>query len=474
MKNAILITIDALRADHLSCLGYYRKTTPNLDLLAKNGVLFTNAISVGSETVTSVQSILASNYPLEHFVMSGGIEKFYAALQNSERAIPKSEKAIVLEIYRHGNRIAKVLEDYGYTTAAFHSNPLLSWYYNFGTEFDHFDDFITPNVARKYKIRKKLQKYGKLLNFIRYMYYKIHRTNEAFVGKRAETINKKVISWLKEWLKENKSNFFIWIHYMDVHDPYMPLKEFQSYFRSKPLNNSKIQNLVFKRGSNKLSKSDLEDLIDLYDAEIRYVDHAIKSLLDELSEMGILDDTFVIITADHGEEFGEHGNFGHGYGKLYDEIIHVPLIICNSPYKNVKVDNPVSLVDIAPTILDLLDIPAPRSFQGESLIPVIKGERTPLGAVSESLLKGTFVVAYRTREWKYIFYEGDNRRELYNIESDASEVKNLYGSESEKAREFELKIKEHILKNKTRIKGIVGEKEIIRGKIETLKRIGKI
>jgi len=474
MKNAILITIDTLRADHMSCLGYYRKTTPNLDNLAKNGVLFTNAASVGCETITSIQSLLSSDYALEYFVRSEAFKRF--------DNIPKFDRNTVLEIYKHGTRIAKILKNYGYITAAFHSSPLLSRYYNFGTEFDHLDDFITSSVVRKYKIRRKLQKYKRLFNLARYIYYKIFGVKESFVGKRAETINKKVISWLKEWLKENKSNFFIWIHYMDVHGPYIPPKEFQLYFRSKPLNSSEIQKLLFKRGKNKpeeMSKSDLGDLFDLYDAEIRYIDHEIKSFLDELSEMGILDDTFVIITADHGEEFGEHGNFGHGdfgeqYGKLYDELIHVPLIIYNSPYKNVKVDEPVGLVDVAPTILDLLGIPVPKSFQGRSLVPLIRGEGKSSGAISECLQKGRMVISYRTKEWKYIFNEADNQRELYNIENDPKEMKNLYESEMERAKEFELKIREHIAKQKKRITGLSDERERIKERIEALKRIDKI
>ena len=127
-----------------------------------------------------------------------------------------------------------------------------------------------------------------------------------------------------------------------------------------------------------LSTKEINELINLYDGEIRYVDYSIKSLLEELEEIDALEGTALILTADHGDEFGEHGDFAHHHAKLYEELIHVPLIISNTEYKNIVIDEPVSLLDIFPTILDLVGIHAKErkvEFQGEILIRLINREK---------------------------------------------------------------------------------------------------
>jgi len=470
MKNVIFITIDSLRADHLSCLGYHRKTTPNLDNLAKEGVLFKNAISCGPDTPTSIVPLLTSTYILTYVIINAGLNKSKTRAEEFERI-----GAITSEIYRNRITIAEILKDSGYVTAAFHSNPFLSRHFYFGKGFDYFyDSFSSSGRFRKYAIKSKIEEILKkniqLYNFAKNIYNRMHSNNIPY--ERAEIINKKAISWLKK----HKKQFFVWIHYMDVHFPYKPPKRFQLYFRSKPMNNLEMTRLNYKmiHKPEEISENDMRDIIDLYDGEIRYVDYAIKLLLDELSEMNILNDTFIIITADHGEEFGEHGDFAHHHAKLYDEIIRVPLIISNSEYRNVEIDEPVSLLDVAPTILDLLGIPKNESFQGRSLVPIIRGERKSSGVISEGLQKGKRSISYRTKEWKYIFNEVGAQRELYNIECDPKEKKNLYEKEREKAREFELKIKKHLLKQEKIAKGLTREKEKIKRKVGELKSYGKI
>ena len=469
MKNVILITIDCLRADHLSCLGYHRRTTPNLDMLAKDGVLFTNAISCGSDTLTSMIPMLFSNYGLKYF-MGENLEEIMS------RFPPKFEivRPIILEIYKNGPTMAGILKGYGYSTAAFHSNPLLSRYYNFGKDFNSFYDSFSFEKLRRYAVRRKIAgtlKKMKLYWFTRYAYEMVHSSGVPF--ERAESINQKVVSWLKEYKKQ----FFVWIHYMDVHFPYKPLKEFQ--LGPKPISSREMTSLnsrMFTR-PKEILKEEMGELIDLYDGEIRYTDYAIKSLLDEMSRKGILNDTALIITADHGDEFGEHGDFAHHHGKLYEESIHVPLIIANSEYKNIKIDEPVSLIDIAPTVLHLLDIPASESFQGRSLIPLIECERREKrlpGVISETLRKGKRFVSYRTEEWKYIFNEADAERELYNLREDPGEKRNLRGEEEERVKEFELKITEHRTKQERVIKESPGEEDAIKNRIRSLKRVGRI
>lgn len=480
-KNVILITIDSLRADHLSCLGYHRKTTPNLDNLAKEGILFRNAMSCGADTPTSITPLMASTYVLMDLIRGGGFDKLGTKIEEKpdelSARIKEFEKigAITFEIHRDKTTIAEVLKGCGYNTAAFHSNPFLSSYFNFGKEFDYFyDSFSSIEGFRKHAIQSKiegiLKKNMRLYHFVKSVYNKVLSNNPPY--DRAEMINRRAISWLED----HKNNFFVWIHYMDVHFPYKPLKKFQLYSRSKSMSNLEMSNLndkmIYK--PEEMSEDEIKDLIDLYDGGIRYVDYAIQSLLNELSKMDILDNTLIIITADHGEEFRDHGGFAHG-AKLYDELIRVPLIVYGSAYKHVEVDVPVSHIDISPTILDLLDVPEIESFQGKSLIPLIKEERKSSGVISETLGRGKRNISYRTTEWKYILNEADAQYELYNLRDDPKEKKNLYEKEKEKVREFELKIREHISKQERIKTGLKEEEgEIIKKRIRALKRVGKV
>lgn len=480
-KNVVLITIDSLRASHLSCLGYPLKTSPNLDNLAKEGVLFKNAISCGPDTPTSIAPLLTSSYVLMDLMRNEGFEKF--RIGTEERFDKLSSRnnefetigAITSEIYRNKATISQVLKYYGYNTAAFHSNAFLSRYFKFGKEFDYLYDSFTSlgGSAVKSKMEEILKKNIQLYNFVKSIYNKVHNNNIPY--ERAETINKRAISWLKN----HKTNFFIWIHYMDVHFPYKPPKKFQFYFRSKSISNSDMSNLNNKMIQNdrltkpeEMSEDEIRDIMDLYNGEIRYVDYAIKLLLKELSKMNILSDTLIIITADHGEQFWEHGDFGHG-AKLYDELIRVPLIVYNSMYKNIEIDEPVSLLDVSPTILDILGVPENQNFQGKSLIPIIKGERNSSGVVSEAFGKGKQSIAYRTTERKYIFNGTDAQPEFYDLRSDPNEKKNLYEKDKKVAKEFELKIMEHISKEERIIK-CFNRKEKIKKRIKELKYLGKV
>jgi arylsulfatase A-like enzyme len=452
-KNVILITIDSLRADHLGCFGYSRNTSPNLDNLAKEGILFLQAISNGPGTRQSFQSILTSTYPL----MYGGYEYL-------------SDKRTT---------IAEVLKENRYSTAAFHSNPFLSRFYGYDRGFDMFDDNIGVKGLglndAKQKIIDKLRTYKKLFVIIKSMYY-FFKGGEL-PHATADMINRKAITWMKT----NPDKFFVWLHYMDVHNPFVPpynhLRQFHAHHISRR-GMFKLNNKMFNK-PNKISKDELKTLIDLYDGEIRYLDDAIGSFLNELKETGILDSTIIIVTSDHGEEFKEHGGLGHG-PKLYDVSLHVPLIVYIPEFmdKNAAIKNLVSLLDIPPTILDLIGIQQNENFQGTTLVPIIMGQQKSSGVISEvshgeNSLKidpTKRKISYRTENWKYIHDEENNRRELYDLQSDPNETKNLIAREREKAKEFESVIVDHIsiIESKSGLTFL--EKE----KIKKLKKLRKI
>jgi len=432
-KNVVLITIDSLRADHLSCYGYTRNTSPNLDSLAKKGVLFLQAISNGGGTPEAFPSILASTYPYPY----GNVHVDYR------------------NILKNTVTIADVLKENGYRTAAFHSNPFLSRLYGYDRGFNTFEDNLrgTPTFFKEIinrKIRYILGRNGKLFNFL-------GEIIRSYVASRKPPLRADKINWKAiSWVRSHPYKFFIWLHYMDVHYPYMPPKEYLSKLHLRPISKLemfRLQKKIFSQAD--LSEVELETLINLYDAEIRYVDDNIKLFLDKLEEMSILSNTIIVVTADHGNEFGEHERFG--FWTLYDNVIHVPLII-NGPKigENIVVKDQVSLLHIAPTIIDLSGLQKIENFRGESLLPMVKGEKqTSKAVISVSIHPASIfptkdrIISYRTENWKYIhtiLYDGGNvKRELYDLRSDPGERKNIIEKEAEKAKELESKVLRHIL-----------------------------
>jgi arylsulfatase A-like enzyme len=444
--NLLLITIDALRADHLTCLGYSRKITPNLDDFASTGVLFTQAISTSHMTPTSFVSMLTSTFPL----MNGGW----------------------FDISKRGITLPLVLKAHGYHTGAFLSNPFLSSYYGYHKGFDFFDNSIPESGIG-------MKMLGKLLH--------VPKSQRITPFAKAQELNKKAITWLHD----NRDDFFLWLHYMDVHGPYGLLRNRVSLFRSllsmkvhQALGHSKYRAM---KSNNLLPKWHVNRRIDSYDAHIRYEDKMFGSLFHKLTELDILKDTLVVVTADHGQQFMEHGYYGHRFG-LYDQLIHVPLIIVGPGLKRRIITQQVSLLDLAPTILDIVGIEKPRSFLGDSLLGLMRGSGTELGrlgAISETdvlpaglRLRGDQkrldakrrVISFRTDKWKYIYTEG-GQDELYCLETDPGERENLIDTQPETAAKLRGKIVAHIQFEESKA---LRDDGIIKAKIRKLKDSGKI
>lgn len=482
-KNVLLITIDSLRADHVSCLGYHRETTPAIDNLAQTGFLFTQAIANGSTTPTSFPSLLTSSYP---------------SMYGYQPHLSKSRTTI-----------AEVLRASGHHTAAFHSNPYLSRYYGYDRGFDTFEDFIFSKAGQlalkmttgqiKLKMTKGIDPTTKKHMKLPYLLRGTLAVVREFVNtklellkplptpyERADLISEKAVLWLGQ----HTDNFFLWIHYMDSHFPYQPRPEYLHQLQIKGITKSQIIKLRRQMEKKLLGKSvqisdgDLRKVVDLYDGEIVYTDDAIASLLVELEKVGAYDDTLIIVTADHGDEFNEHGEVGH-WAKLYDELIRVPLIIkWPSSHGGVVIEEQVQLLDIAPTILDFLGIEKPGGFQGTSLIPLMEGKgrrgMDSTGVISETVHnkgrvprdgKGKRLTSYRTEEWKYIIDEETGRGELYNLQDDPQEKKNLVDREPQKAAEFRSRITTHIrMEEKSKEAFITVERGRIREKIKDLRK----
>ncbi len=474
-KNLLLITIDALRLDHLSITGYKKKTTPFIDKVAKKGYFFTNTIVNGPCTPPSFSSIFTSTYPFH---------------QDGYLPLPYNKTTL-----------AEVMRANGYKTVAIHSTPLLSRFYGYDRGFDIFYDgmFSKDDSTLKKSLFSSFLTKGDFLNDFmnwiqsikipkKFLYYFQVAFYTKIVGrKKYYEKAKKLLTMAYKWIKKYKQKaekkpFFLWVHLMEPHDPYFPYNRYLRKIKAKRLSYTEIEYIRdhpeymhILREYNKRQK-----LLNLYDAEIRYLNAMMRKFFRKLKykKRETLKNTLVIITADHGEEFNEHGMYGHN-AQLYDELLKVPLIIVPEPLKKVKKDktrkfpknyskinfrtNLINMLDLAPTILDLLGLPPESSFNGKSFTHLIFSDEKYIddpiedGVFSESYHKNKItrfaknsdprimrIISYRTKKWKYIIDEESKLEELYDLEKDPKEKVNLNKKFPKLIRKFRKKVINHI------------------------------
>jgi arylsulfatase A-like enzyme len=428
--NIILISIDTLRADHLSCYGYKRPTTPQLDRIAAEGILFKNAYSTAVWTPPAHASMLTGLYPSQHGTVN---------FRKLNDKIPT---------------IAQTLRDHGFATAGFVNNPAVGEFVGLDRGFTDFFE-IWEGVTSKYLLIRGIHfLYRKWLGLLGVQDHGAKKTNEL----------------AKEWLAAHAVDerpFFMFLHYIEPHNPidapYPYKKKFVEVNGAAALDMEKIQKVAFNplvcyTDNLKLNESERAYLISLYDGEIAYVDSMVGEVIESLRAMKILDDTMVIITADHGEHFGEHGHYSHT-SSLYQPIVHIPLIIrYPRAYPAAELfEPPVQHVDIFPTLLDLLNIAddSLNNLPGLSLLPrngrlEIRRDRQILAewegkiptfvkrrlsnSTNASYVEGLFTAKMQMileAGEKYIYGE-DGREELYNLSADPGELNNL--ASADKAR----------------------------------------
>jgi arylsulfatase A-like enzyme len=417
--NVLLITIDCLRPDHMSVYGYKRPTTPHLDALANKGVSFTQVISQGPCTEVSFPAMFSSTYP----GMFGGFPRL-----SPQRRL-----------------LAEMLREAGYRTVALGSNPHLSPTYGYDRGFEIFDSNLVPWIqSRQNRLLQHLNRF-----------FNVARGLLPYLP--ASTLTAKAVRFLRR--RPAAGPWFLWLHYMDVHEPYCPPRRHAARFQSTEqpkLSNQAIWKKALSR-PGEISENERQHLIDLYDAEINFVDEQIGQLLTHLQQLDSLDSTLVIVTADHGEEFGEHGQFSHRF-KLYDELLWVPLIMRlplgkvprrwarspdRSPPAGQVVTAQVRLLDLVPTILDLLNVDN-GPFEGTSLLPLVEGrDETPRIAISETQPK-TGLYSIRQAGWKLILNVDTGMVELYNLQEDPREKANCTKTAPLIASNLEAQLRSHL------------------------------
>jgi arylsulfatase A-like enzyme len=384
LKNVILLTIDTLRKDALGCYGG-GNPTPFIDSIQDKCVRFTRAHSPGPYTQAAFPGILTSSYYLEY-----GRQK----MLSEKRAL-----------------ISGVLKKSGIATAAFHSNPYVSGYFGWNRGWDIFYDSMEDEVDDKVPYIK------------------------------AGGINSKVSTWLSSHIggmAEYKS-FFLWVHYMDVHEPYVPERKYINMVDPSIRLDEEEMFRLFKDVVLKRDVSDMgvvELLRKLYCAHVREIDDGVKEFFGILEKSSILKDSAIVITSDHGDEFGEHGGLSHD-GKMYSELVNVPLLIYEPSREKGKVsDLLVSTLDIPPTILYLFGLNPVDAFEGCSLLPLqgypIKGAFGEAVDKHGSHEKGEEkeVHYYCEGDLKIIYCETDDSWELYDLKADPKEVNNIVEASS--------------------------------------------
>jgi len=423
--NILMFACDTLGTAHMGCYGYNRDTCPNIRKLAERGVLFENAYPSDVPTEPSYTALLS------------GLRGITTGVVTHDHAETIPFKAPWLP---------SILSNEEYTTCA------VTTLYNMKKDLTRgFHYLIDPAYRPKKMIDPKAGKRGR-------------RRADAY------EINQLLIPWLKNLRGER---FFLFVHYWDPHTPYLPPDEYKyRWYKGDPTDPShhfledlkkrleekyppEIAQRLFVRARGMLSArvvgadtNDIEWAAAQHDAEITYLDDQIAMLLEAFEELGLLDETLIILFGDHGECIAEHDCFCD-HGNVYEPTIHVPLIMVYPEMlpKNKRVKEFVQLIDVFPTIMDLTGINKPAELEGQSLLPLIYGEKSHIRdfiVCNQGLWQASRAI--RVGEWKFIdvleygFWGPDSGYELYNLSKDPNEENNLIEEEPEIAEELQVKL----------------------------------
>lgn len=406
--NVLLIVLDTLRAGQLSSYGYSRPTTPNLDRLAKDGALFEKAFVTAANTLESHASMFTGRYPFEHRISPS------APLDASFKTL------------------AEYLYERGYQTAAFVANlKNLSVPTGLAQGFETYDDSTLLSEAAQ-------TAYGKLIAAARpRLGYYDHPGR-----KRAEELNQEFLGWLEHGRDPGRP-FFAFLNYFDVHDPYLPPPGYELRFSKRANPGNRINGQLFPKlhvQKQPLSEAEIAEEMAAYDASLVYLDAELGRLLERLSALQILDQTFLIVTSDHGESFGNHGLFVHGKS-VYRDVIHVPLIVRYPGRipRELRIDHTVSLQSLPATITELLRLGTKSPFPRPSLIAHLQvgdsdarcDQDVAFAETRRATRRPAFprglngrVRSLASSEWHLILYE-EGGVELFHLDRDPLEQHNL-------------------------------------------------
>ncbi|MFQ5665227.1 MAG: sulfatase [Candidatus Binatia bacterium] len=416
--NVLFIVLDTVRARNLSLYGYTHPTTPFLERWAQRGVRFEHAVAPAPWTLPSHASMFTGRFP--HQLSADWLVPLDAAHPT----------------------LAEILAARGYVTAGFVANTeYCSYKFGLNRGFIHYEDFLLSpgQIVSNSSLGLYVMDSPTVRHLTGY--------HQTFGRKTAADVNRAFLHWLS---RRNSRPFFVFLNYFDAHDPYLPPEPFARQFGFRPVR--KWRWPWARRRS--ISPQKARAMLSGYDGSLAYLDHSLELLFEALDKRGVLRNTLVIITSDHGEQFGDHGIFGHGQS-LYLPVLHVPLLIAFRGHvpAGETVREAVSLRDLPATVLDLLQLDTAVRLPGTSLAQYWQrggGPRSPargvaLSEVSRNHALPEGVPARRgdmrslmAGRWHYIHNKGDGREELYDIEHDPLEQDDR--STSEEGRQTVLQL----------------------------------
>lgn len=420
--NLVLVTLDTTRADRLGPWRYERARTPRLDALAAEGTTFVQAFSPIPSTFPSHSTLFTGRYPQSHGVHDNAVY-FLGAEQST---------------------LAELLQARGYATGAFVSAFVLDAQFGLDQGFEAYDDAVdTPLMRFDVSLLEQADLPDERKRW------------EATVGtayqRRGDATTKAALQWLGGL---GARPFFLWVHYFDAHQPYQPPPpwdlEFDRDYRGPLDGDQRTFWQRFRR--QQIVQADVDHMKALYDGEIAWQDECLGRLLDGVRAVGRLDETLVVVVADHGEGFGEHGQIWEHNSELYDEAVRVPLVVRrpDPSAHGERVAGLVRTLDVAPTILDWLGLPPEPAMQGTSLLAFTDADaarraqaEAPGSILLEALRERQInpveqsLVALRSERFKVIVRldrAGQPvRTELYDLVADPAEKEDLAARDPERA-----------------------------------------
>jgi len=460
-KSIVLVTVDCLRADHVGFMGYELPTTPFLDSLAAESFVIPAAIVAGAPTYYSFPALLASRYPL--------------ALGRDVLGLGPDEPTL-----------ASVLKTAGYATASFGAaNPYISSRFGYEHGFDTFRDFLEDeaapltdekanaanNMGWASRLNRKLQKIRPALGPLGMAYDELYFEYCQRVTPVADSLDALrrfpaadvIVDHALTWLASiGDAPFFLWLHLMDPHAPYYPKDAALTLVRESPVTPYRARYL-----NSWWNRSDLgprrfarhrDEVVALYDAGIRWVDAQMARLTETLRVSQRWEDCIFAFTADHGEEFLDHGGRYHPPSRLMEELIHVPLLLrVPGSEKRGVANSPFSMLHLAPTLLDAAQVPVPADFQGRSYWEQLQqGESFDGVAISECVAGctnpfrrenriGPRVLSVRESHYKLVLHFDPSAENLYDLEADPRELAPLASAIQKPVRRRLLQIaREHL------------------------------
>lgn len=387
-QSVVFVLVDTLRRDHVGVYGSGTSSTPNIDKIARQGVVFDQAVAASSWTRSSVASMFASRFP--------------TALDVLDRDDALNEEVVTL---------AEVMRARGAQTIGVWTNGNASEPFGFAQGFDRW---VRPDLVNSYP--------------------------GDFEVPTAEGVTRKALEVLDS--ADKSRPFFLFAHYVDPHDPYFPHPEFPGTPEPPGKFTGSRRDLEALDQMHHPDSADTARIRHLYRGAVQYADHWVGELVAGLAARGLDRNTLVVITSDHGEGLWDHGRRGHGFD-LYEEMVRVPLVMrwtgLRGPAVGRRIAAPVSLVDLAPTILATVGAPPEPSFAGRDLAPWSEDRSDvpgPSSAYAELTLDGRDFESARERTLKLIRARGGPLgmpTQLFDLGSDPAETRNLVGDQTDAA-----------------------------------------